>query len=104
MLHFSRVPMVPTTLETQMGMLKRFEEHADLLSAMMRRTGVKLDESGGYMAESLLRQAITACYMCRDGKACRAWLAEAEQGLPPPDFCPNKKLLEALSRRDAFAL
>jgi hypothetical protein len=86
-----------------MGLLRHFEEHADLLSAMMRRTGVQIDEGGGYMAESLLRQAITACYMCRDAAACRTWLATAEEGSQPPAFCPNRRLLESLSRSRALA-
>jgi hypothetical protein len=84
-----------------MGILSRLDERADLLSAMTRRMRVNLDESDGFIAEGLVRQMIMGCMMCRNVESCRAWLADADVGAPPPAFCPNREALLALARADA---
>lgn len=36
-----------------------------------------------------LRTAAQACLGCRDGDACRDWLAREAENAPPPDYCRN---------------
>lgn len=84
-----------------MGLFRRIEEHGTLMSRMMRRTGVNLAHIDGYGGESALRGAIARCIGCPHGEACGAWLAEAEQGAPPPAFCRNAQLFGALADAEA---
>jgi hypothetical protein len=81
-----------------MGVLKRIEEHGNLLGEMIHRTGANLANLDGYAGEGAFRNAIGRCIMCAHEEECRAWLTEAEQGSAPPSFCSNEALLTRLAR------
>ena len=42
-----------------------------------------------------LRAAAGRCLGCRDGGACRDWLAREAETAPPPDFCRNADAFRA---------
>ncbi|MGH6922585.1 MAG: DUF6455 family protein [Propylenella sp.] len=81
-----------------MGIFKRIEDHGNLMSQMIGRTGADLTNLDGYTGEATFRNAIGRCLTCSHGDECRAWLAEAEQGSAPPGFCANAALFGSLAR------
>jgi hypothetical protein len=80
-----------------MGILKRIEEHGDLMSAMIGRTGADLTQLDAYAGEGTFRNAVGRCLTCSHGEECRAWLAEAQDVSAPPSFCANAALFAALA-------
>ena len=79
-----------------MGIFARIEDHGNLLSRMIQRTRADLAKLDGYGGEATLRSTIGRCIMCSREQECRAWLAEAEVGSPPPSFCSNAGVLSSL--------
>ncbi|MGQ7792988.1 DUF6455 family protein [Faunimonas sp. B44] len=83
-----------------MGLLRRADRHSRLMGEMMRRTGVDLSRESGLVLGRDLRAATAACMGCDAEQACAHWLAEAQDGAEPPDFCRNVDIFRRLSGRD----
>jgi hypothetical protein len=80
--------MTSSLFETTIGL---FEERMALRRKMLNVTGVKLPK--GRIPKDLeneLRESIINCYECKSGNPCVTWLTTATEGVPPPEFCPNR--------------
>ena len=72
-----------------MGLMSRTAEHLELLSQMIDKTGARLDADLSLVGANKIRSAMIACVGCDKVGECKQWLAEAEDGSSPPDFCAN---------------
>lgn len=80
--------MTSSLFETTIG---AFEGRMALRRKMLNVTGVKLPKRRiPQDVEDELRDSIVNCYECKDGDTCVTWLATATEGVPPPEFCPNR--------------
>jgi len=71
---------------------------AELLSDVMRMTGVNPLAAARLDDGRAIVEARRACLTCPHVGACRDWM-ECSNGLPmPPDFCPNKAFFERCKR------
>ncbi len=66
------------------------DERLALFRTMMRdHAGIKPFDDPRTPDDDTLRAAAQRCLGCRDGEACRDWLAAHPEGAEPPDFCRN---------------
>ena len=72
-----------------MGIFERSYDQLELLHQMMDKTGAHLDTDYSPCDEGNLKSAILSCLACRHSCECRVWLDSAEEGVSPPEFCPN---------------
>jgi len=80
--------MTSSLFETTIG---AFEERMGLRRKMLSITGVKLPKRRiPQVVEDEIRDSIINCYECKSGDICAIWLATATDGVPPPEFCPNR--------------
>lgn len=79
-----------------MGLFSRSAEHLELLSKMMDKTGARIDADLSLTGTSKIRSAMVSCMGCKHVGACKKWLAEAEDGIAPPDFCANVNHLKTM--------
>ena len=79
-----------------MGLMSRSAEHLELLSQMIDKTGCRLDADLSLVGANKIRSAMIACIGCNNVGACKRWLAEAEEGSPPPEFCANVNRLKGM--------
>lgn len=83
-----------------MGFFSRLKAHEPLFRGMADRLGVDFnrwmtsypDHAGDY------RTAVLSCTACTSETACKTWLAENESAEHAPDYCRNRRMLEALAR------
>lgn len=67
-----------------------FEDRMALRRKMLKATGVRV--KAGRLpkeTEDQIRDTIINCHECTSAETCQAWLATAEEGVQPPEFCPN---------------
>ncbi|MEQ6250449.1 DUF6455 family protein [Sulfitobacter sp. HNIBRBA3233] len=69
------------------------------MGGMLDITGAMTALERGLCGDSELQSAVIRCLNCRNDEACKAWLAKAEHGAPPPSFCPNAQLFDGLRPR-----
>jgi hypothetical protein len=83
-----------------MGFFSRLTRHEPLFRGMADRLGVDFNKWVGTSADhaSDYRNAVLNCTACKSEGACQTWLAANETADKAPDFCRNRRLLEALSK------
>lgn len=64
-------------------------ERLGLFLRMIHHAGVDPLASAPATGEAELRAAAQRCLGCRDGEACREWLAGVAEDAAPPAFCRN---------------
>lgn len=80
--------MTSSLFETTIG---AFEERMALRRKMLGVTDVKLPKLRiPKHVEDKTRDSIINCYECKSGDTCASWLSTAAEGVPPPEFCPNR--------------
>ena len=80
--------MTTSLFETTIG---AFEKRMALRRKMLNVTGVTLPKRRiPKDVEDKIRDTIINCYECKSGETCASWLATADDGVPPPAFCPNR--------------
>lgn len=69
-----------------------------LTRGMARISGVNLPRAvvEGWLQRDELEDLITRCAACRRKADCEAWLMRSGAAQAMPDFCPNKRGIEAL--------
>ena len=82
-----------------MGLFKRLDKHAGLVSEMSETVGVKWDEVIAQDPEMAVkyREAVMKCTHCRDAGACQGWLKTHETAAHTPGYCENAALLGELA-------
>lgn len=83
-----------------MGMMKRFDERADLMGRMMRTVGAADGMPADVTLGNTLRSAAQRCLGCEKPEVCSHWLDEHRDGAArAPDYCPNADLFAEWSAR-----
>lgn len=74
------------------------EQRPLLMPRMLERQGVTLADAADFWTFERAANAARRCTMCRDAKACEAWLARgATAGYE--SFCPNADFIGSLKRK-----
>jgi hypothetical protein len=83
-----------------MGFFSRLAQHEALFQGMSDRLNVDSGQWVGAHAEHVgdYRNAVLSCTACRAGDACVNWQADHPKANAAPDFCRNKRMLDALSQ------
>lgn len=70
-----------------------------LTRGMGRISGVNLPRAvvDGWLRRAELADLVARCAACQQGAACESWLAMSARAQSMPDFCPNKRGIEALA-------
>lgn len=76
----------------------RHTPRGELMTKMMERTGVDVDQVSEQNFERILAYAGRNCLMCRDTGSCRIWLEEGGEANKYRAFCPNTELFDDLPR------
>lgn len=63
-------------------------QDGDLFRRMIDKTG-RPGKMGFFHEDNQARTAALKCATCECRSQCAKWLAEAEEGATPPEFCPN---------------
>lgn len=82
-----------------MGLFKKLDTHADLMSRMADTVGADLGAAliDGRLDAQGLRSAVMSCTACDCEVACQHWLDQnAEGAAATPDYCRNGALLDRL--------
>lgn len=83
-----------------MKIMKKMDEHSDLMGTMSGKVGVDWREiltEHPEMAHQY-RNAVMTCTHCKDVGECKGWLAEHKSAPEAPDYCLNKNLLGRLAQ------
>lgn len=69
-----------------------------LTRGMARISGVNLPQAvvEGWLRRSELESLIARCAACTRGADCETWLSGSGPERSMPDFCPNRRMIEAL--------
>ena len=83
-----------------MGFFSRLTRHEPLFQGMADRLGVDFNKWVGTSPDHAgdYRNAVLSCTACKSEGDCQAWLAANQSADHAPDFCRNRRLLEALSK------
>ncbi|WP_339758497.1 DUF6455 family protein [uncultured Sulfitobacter sp.] len=93
--------MTSSLFETTIG---AFEERMALRRKMLSVTGIMLPKRRiPQDVEDEIRDSIINCYECKSGDTCATWLATAADGVPPPEFCPNRDSILRL-KADGYSM
>lgn len=79
------------------------KKHAALVDRMATAQGVDLEEQAmrGALSIGEIEDAVLRCTGCTDPEACQHWLStQASAGSPPPDYCRNTEMFDALKGPD----
>lgn len=86
-------------LETTIG---AFEKRMALRRRMLRITGVEMLHSPTTPnQENLIRYSVENCMECKSADYCAVWLEAVDEGVDPPDFCPNAEMMRELKKSES---
>jgi len=76
------------------------DDRAELMQRMLKRLDIDLVAAAHAGWGTQVSRAARNCMLCRQGKACRAWLdgAPLEGRDSPARFCPNARLFKKMAR------
>lgn len=66
---------------------------------MARVSGINLPHAvvEGWLRRDELAEIVSRCAECDQSESCEAWLATSGRALRMPEFCPNRRDIEALA-------
>lgn len=76
-----------------------FEKRMALLRRMLRITGVEMPRNPTTPdQENLIRSSVESCMECKSADYCAVWLEAVDEGVDPPEFCPNAAMMRELKK------
>lgn len=84
-----------------MGFFDRLTKHQGLFGGMTERLGADVSSIISATPERAgeYRSAVLNCALCGAAEACQSWQEQTESAETAPDFCRNKRWLEAIATR-----
>ncbi|MXQ07842.1 hypothetical protein GQ651_08280 [Alphaproteobacteria bacterium GH1-50] len=76
-----------------------FDERMNIRRQVMDALGIDLPKSIDEETREAIRRSIINCLGCKHTRSCIGWLTLADATGGPPDFCPNKEVLEMLKSK-----
>ncbi|WP_407495378.1 DUF6455 family protein [Pseudooceanicola sp. MF1-13] len=84
-----------------MGFFSRLAKHEALFRGMTDRLGVNVSDWVGAEGQNAgdYRTSVLSCTACKEAGACMKWQEDHDASKTAPDFCRNKRMVDALSTR-----